>query len=313
MGNKKRKVVLFTSYNYKEAIEEIIRGTDYEFLIVLYFDGNNDKNMRLLSDVYRYFTTKKKNFYLKNVLIISSKHYVANDLRVRGIITPKDITNFRYDKFTKIYETFDLGIDEFVSKFAQELEYSFDLYETKNPWIYSQNNTNIMSLTCDTQHRILDDYHKLKYTYPDVIFSIFPKRDNSDLIGILKLIGADASIIFTFINDFAVEYSKRSDVFIHIEDEEFEMLGKEFLDEIFDHLEYPNGVDTLRKFFDIPEKNFEADMTYDEEREINKKPQKYYSLKVEKSPSLKTELNIENDELRFNLGLLNKLFVLKKI
>ncbi len=93
-----------------------------------------------------------------------------------------------------------------------------------------------------------------------------------------------------------MEYSKKSDVFIHIDNPEFEKLGKEFLDEIFNYLEYPEGIKKLREFFELGEQ----------------KTQKYYSLKVEKGHSLKTEVKIIGDEFHFNLGL-NKLFVLKKI
>ena len=38
MNEKKRKVVLLTKNNYKESILEVLRNTQYEFLIILYFD-----------------------------------------------------------------------------------------------------------------------------------------------------------------------------------------------------------------------------------------------------------------------------------
>ena len=53
-------------------------------------------------------------------------------------------------------------------------------------------------------------------------------------------------------------------------------------------------------------------MTYDEEKEINKKEIKYYSLKVENGNSLKKGINIENDTLIFNTGLKKK-FILSKL
>lgn len=311
MNEKKRKVVLLTKNNYKESVLEVLINTEYEFLIILYFDRDTYGNMELLNVANKYFNTKDKNSHLENVIILSSREYLANDLLVKGIVIPKDIQNFKYYEFVKVYEKSTLPLDKFISLCSKEYNYTFDLYNSKNPWIYHQNKTNILLLTHESHSKILDNYHKIKLRLPEIIVSIFNGENDSKLIKMLKLIGADASIIFTFINDLTVEYSKRSDVFIHIKQENFEEIGKNFINDIFYHTEYPEGINILRKFLGIPKKNFEADMTYDEEKEIAKKPKKYYSLKVEKGNSLKTEIIEREDALLFNIGL-SKLYTLCK-
>lgn len=109
-----------------------------------------------------------------------------------------------------------------------------------------------------------------------------------------------------------VPYTKRTDAYIYIEDENFEQIGREFIDKFLNLETYPDGIIQLRNFLGIPEKNFEADMTYDEEREVNKKEIKYYSLKYEKGISLKANYTIKENTLILNTGL-QKRYILNKI
>lgn len=132
------------------------------------------------------------------------------------------------------------------------------------------------------------------------------------IIKLLKLIRADAHITLGFINKMIVPYTKRTDAYIYIEDENFEQIGREFIDKFLNLETYPDGIIQLRNFLGIPEKNFEADMTYDEEREVNKKEIKYYSLKCEKGISLKANYTIKENTLILNTGL-QKRYILNKI
>ena len=312
MKMKKRKAVLLTKENYKESISLILRETEYEFLIILYFDRNLKDNMDLLNVVNRYFNSKDKSSYMENVIILSVREYLTNDLLVNAIIIPKDIHNFRYYDFVELYEKSSLPIEQFISLCSKEYNYSYDLYNKKNPWVYHQNKTNILILTHETHEIILNNYHKIKCRTPEIILSVFNGKNDSNLIKMLKLIGADASIVFTFINDLTVEYSKRSDIYIYIKESNFEKIGIDFINDIFKHTNYPDGINILRDFLGIPEKNFDADMTYDEEREIAKKPIRYYSLELNKGNSLKTEILQKENTLLFNIGL-NKLYILSKL
>ena len=90
------------------------------------------------------------------------------------------------------------------------------------------------------------------------------------------------------------------------------IIRREFIDKFLNLETYPDGIIQLRNFLGIPEKNFEADMTYDEEREVNKKEIKYYSLKCEKGISLKANYTIKENTLILNTGL-QKRYILNKI
>lgn len=294
--SKKRKVVLIARNNYRKTIKEILLGVEYDFLNVLYFNKDMPNNIELLTRLYNYFNTKEQDFYLKNVIIISKEEYLANDLRVKAVITPKDIENFKYDEFKESYENSDVSIGEFIQNCAEKFDYKYDIYKTDDTWLYTRKGTNILYISKDTKEKIINNYHKIKYTYPDVIISIYDKDNNDELIKILDFIGNDANLIITFINEIPREYGKKSDVFIHIDDQDFEKIGKIFTEEIFNYLEYPKVIKKLIEFFDLDEK----------------KSQKHYLLKSEKGHSLKTDLKIVGDELHFNIGL-NKLYILKKI
>ena len=82
------------------------------------------------------------------------------------------------------------------------------------------------------------------------------ESSDDKIIKLLKLIGADAHITLGFINKMIVPYTKRTDAYIYIEDENFEQIGREFIDKFLNLETYPDGIIQLRNFLGIPEKNF---------------------------------------------------------
>lgn len=313
MENKKKKIILLTYENFYEEIQNILVNNEVEYLIFLYFSSNMKKNMFLLENTKKYFLNSLKDEYLKNVIVLSKKEYLANDLLVAGILIPNDIENFNYLSFTSLYEKdTNINTEEFLKKYRKEFNYKLDLFEKKSPWIYYENKTGVLIVNENTHDKILQNYHKVKFFIPEIILTTFGGKNDSNLIKLLKLIGADAHITLGFINKLIVPYTKRTDAYIYIENENFENIGKEFINEFLQYNSYPEGLIELQNFLKIPKKNFEADMTYDEEKEINKKEIKYYSLKVENGNSLKKGITIENDTLIFNTGLKKK-FILSKL
>lgn len=310
---KNQKITLLTFENFNEKIEDVLINTDVEYLILLYFDSNMDKNKFLLKNTKKYFFNFSKDKYMKNVILISKKEYIANDLLVRGVITPKNLEKFDYFKFITLYEhSKPKNINKFLSENSQVFNYKLDLYNESSPWIYFQNKTGILIVNEKTKDIILENYHKIKFIIPEIILTTLGGASDDKIIKLLKLIGADAHITLGFINKMIVPYTKRTDAYIYIEDENFEQIGREFIDEFLNLETYPDGIIQLRNFLGVPEKNFDADMTYDEEKEINKKEIKYYSLKCEKGISLKASYTIKENTLILNTGL-QKRYILNKI
>ena len=216
-------------------------------------------------------------------------------------------------KFINLYEHSNINsIDEFLKENTQKFNYKLDLYDKKASWIYFQNKTGVLIVNEKTKDIILENYHKIKFIIPEIILTTLGGSSDDKIIKLLKLIGADAHITLGFINKMIVPYTKRTDAYIYIEDENFEQIGREFIDKFLNLETYPDGIIQLRNFLGIPEKNFEADMTYDEEREVNKKEIKYYSLKCEKGISLKANYTIKENTLILNTGL-QKRYILNKI
>ena len=309
---KDRKVILLTNENFEKEILTVLKDVDTYFLIVLYFGNDSAKNWELLEKTRKYFWKKEKNFYLENVVIISGREYIANDLFVEAVITPNDIMTFDFFSFADEYENFEgKRIAEFVERNFLRFKYSFDLYNMENPWIYQNNGTNILKITNGFRKKILNNFHKIKNIIPEMIISFFEKGNNENLIRIIKLIGADAQLIIAFVNNSEVTYNKRADLFIHIESDEYEKIGTEFINEFIDCNDKEKGLEVLKNFFEIPDKNFDADLFYDEEKEIDSKEEKHYMMEVEEGSSLKSFYEISDDTLLFNYGLKKK-YIIKK-
>lgn len=312
-GKKLKKIALLTYENFESEIQNVLLNSNVEYLVMLYFTSNMAKNTILLENTKKYFFNSLKDIYMKNVVIISQKEYLANDICVKGIVVPKDMLSFDYFKFTLVYENTDYNsIDDFLKENASRFNYKLDMYNENSSWIYFQNKTGILIINKDTKNEILKNYHKVKFFIPEIILAVLGEGYDEEIIKLLKLIGADAHITIGFINKMAIPYTKRTDSYFFIEDNNFEQLGREFINEFLNLKSYPNGIVELKNFLNIPDKNFEADMNYDEEREINKKEIKYYSLKIKNGDSLKKELLLNNNELIFNIGLAKK-YLLKKL
>ncbi|WP_291259431.1 hypothetical protein [Fusobacterium sp.] len=312
-GKKIKKIALLTYENFESEIQNILLNNNVEYLVMLYFTSNMCENTILLKNTKKYFFNSLKDTYMKNVVIISQKEYLANDICVKGIIVPKDMLNFNYFKFTLVYENTDYNsIDDFLKENTSKFNYKLDMYNENSSWIYFQNKTGILIINKDSKNEILKNYHKVKFFIPEIILAVLGEGYDEEIIKLLKLIGADAHITIGFINKMAIPYTKRTDSYFFIEDSNFEQLGREFINEFLNLKSYPNGIVELKNFLNIPDKNFEADMNYDEEREINKKEIKYYSLKLKNGDSLKKELLLNNNELIFNTGLAKK-YLLKKL
>lgn len=312
-GKKLKKIALLTYENFENEIQNVLLNSNVEYLVMLYFTSNMAKNTILLENTKKYFFNSLKDIYMKNVVIISQKEYLANDICVKGIVVPKDMLSFDYFKFTLVYENTDYNsIDDFLKENASRFNYKLDMYNENSSWIYFQNKTGILIINKDTKNEILKNYHKVKFFIPEIILAVLGEGYDEEIIKLLKLIGADAHITIGFINKMAIPYTKRTDSYFFIEDNNFEQLGREFINEFLNLKSYPNGIVELKNFLNIPDKNFEADMNYDEEREINKKEIKYYSLKIKNGDSLKKELLLNNNELIFNIGLAKK-YLLKKL
>lgn len=312
MDKKQKKVILLTNENVNMNLPKILLGTNIDYLVVLYFGKDSHENLKLLETIQKFLKNRDKNSYLKDVVIISQREYLANDLMVEAVITPADIQKFRYFEFVNRYENCEYkSVGDFLISCAELLEYRYDIYNHKNPWVYHQNDTDVLIITEDSLEKIIDNYHKIKCTNPEIIISVFEKKENPKLIKLLKLIGSDAKLNVTFVNDTSISYTKRSDVYIYIEDKDFKNMGIDFINDVLFYTDYPHGLETLKEYMGIPEKNFEADIFYDEDKELEKKEEKYYQLQVYPGNSLKREFSFEKEDLVFNVGLQKKYILTK--
>lgn len=283
VNKKERKIILVNKENFKTSITKILSNSNIDYLIFLQFKNNLDENFSMLDELKRYFLGKKRYDYLKNTVIFSEREYLANDLGVRGIISIKNLENFNINKLSILYENFNFKektTDEFLQDNSIALGYKLDLYNCIDPWITSINGVGILTISEKNYDKIMCNYHKVKRLYPDITIVVLKGKDDSRPLSLLKMIGADAHITLGITSIKNITYTKRLDALVYNRSPYSEKNIRNFVFEVLKNKNSENTLFNFRDFMGIVPKNFEADIFYDEEEEINKKEKKFFRLKV---------------------------------
>ncbi len=280
---KSKKIILVDKTNFDSSIALILRDSDINYLIFLVFRNNIEENLELLKEVKRYFFNPSKCEYLANTIIFTEREYLANDMGVKAVITVKDISHFDIDSLNSLYEKYNFTektLENFLVENSTEFSYKIDIYDECDPWITSVNGTGLLFISDTTYDKIMCNYHKVKNLYPDITIITFKGKDDSKPLGLLKMIGADAHITLGITSTKHIEYTKRIDALVYNRSPYSENNLKRFVMEVLREKSFKDSLFFFRDFIGIPEKNFDADLFYDEEEEINKKEEKYFRLKV---------------------------------
>ena len=279
IDKKDKKLILVNRENFKTSITNILRNSNTNYLILLQFKNNLEENLSMLEELKRYFLSKKRYEYLKNTVVFSEREYLANDLGVRGVLTIKSLVNFDIEKLNTLYENFDFKektTDDFLQSNSIPFGYKLDLYNCIDPWIMSINGVGILTISDKNYDKIMCNYHKVKRLYPDVTIVVLNLRP----LSLLKMIGADAHITLGITSIKNIPYNKRLDALVYNRSPYSERNIRNFVTEILKDRKSENSLFDFRDFMGIAPKNFEADIFYDEEEEINKKEEKFFKLKV---------------------------------
>lgn len=280
---KSKKIILVDKINFESSIALILRDSDINYLIFLVFRNNIEENLELLKELKRYFFNPSKYEYLSNTIIFTEREYLANDMGVKAVITVKNIQQFDINSLNLLYEKYDFlekTLENFLVDNSAEFSYKIDIYDENDPWITSVNGTGLLFISDTTYDKIMCNYHKVKNLYPDITIVTFKGKDDSKPLGLLKMIGADAHITLGITSIKHIEYTKRIDALVYNRSPYFENNLKRFVMEMLREKSFKNNLFFFRDFLGIPEKNFDADLFYDEEEEISKKEEKYFRLKV---------------------------------
>lgn len=280
---KSKKIILVDKTNFESSISLILRASDINYLIFLVFKNNIEENLELLKELKRYFFNPSKCEYLSNTIIFTEREYLANDMGVKAVITAKNIQQFDINSLSLLYEKYNFSektLENFLVENSAEFSYKIDIYDENDPWITSVNGTGLLFISDNTYDKIMCNYHKVKNLYPDITIVTFKGKDDSKPLGLLKMIGADAHITLGITSIKHIEYTKRIDALVYNRSPYFETNLKRFVMEMLREKSCKNNLFFFRDFLGIPEKNFDADLFYDEEEEISKKEEKYFRLKV---------------------------------
>jgi hypothetical protein len=210
--------------------------------------------------------------------------YLANDFGVRAVINIDKINSEVIVKFINEFNKFERfydNVEEFLLDYGKKNKFFIDIYNNRDPWIMSVNNTGILFINGKTYDTIMENYHKKKNLYPDIIVITFNGTDDDQkCASLLKKIGSDAHMTFGMTSKKSIPYNKRLDGMVYNKSPFKEEYMRKFLVETLESRDFTNNFVRLREFLGIEEKNFAADLFWDEEKEIEKKPIKYLKLKV---------------------------------
>lgn len=298
-----KSFVFVNNENFKSSLTNILTNSESDYLIFLQFKNNIDENFRMLEELKKYFLNRKERQYLTNTVVFSEREYLANDLGVGAVISVRSLANFDINRLKDIYKDFDFQkstIEDFLKLNAIPFGYKLDLYNSIDPWITSINGVGILTISDKNYDKIMCNYHKIKILYPDITIVMLKGKEDTRSLNLLKMIGSDAHITLGVTSIKKIPYNKRLDALVYNRSPYSEKNIRNFVKEILilNNKQSENNLFNFRDFMGIAPKNFEADLFYDEEEEINKKEEKFFKLKVTQlGKNEKYEQEIKKDSI----------------
>jgi hypothetical protein len=284
---RNRNIYLVTDDNFDSLIAFIEGNNPIDWFLLFAFSNiklkmNLEKLRKLKNAVFNY----NRSDFLKNVIVMSDSRikYLANDFGVRAVINIDKINLEIISKFINDFnklEKFYDNVEEFLLDYGKKNKFSIDIYNNRDPWLMSVNNTGILFINGKTYDTIMENYHKRKNLYPDIIVITFNGTDDDKkCASMLKTIGSDAHMTFGMTSKKSIPYNKRLDGMVYNKSPFKEEYMRKFLVETLESRDFSDNFLRLREFLGVKEKDFSADLFWDEEKEIEKKPIKYLKLKV---------------------------------
>ncbi|MBS9775802.1 MAG: hypothetical protein KGV57_01795 [Fusobacterium sp.] len=305
MKIKNKKMILIDESTFNEVIDKFLKNPNKYIAIIRIRDNSFDIDYSLI----KYLKEKLNKEILGNVIAITDKEYMANDLDIEAVLYTKNLKKFDIEHFVEAFTKFRsyfLNLKNFLEDTSSAFTYTLDYYNYTNPWFFSINNYGVLLINDFNYHKILNNYHKITARTSDIILiALENKEEDVRNKKLLRILCADSLITFGVTNKNSVKFYNYLDLILYSK-------GKDYFENSLNYVKSfikKNKFTEMRDFFDIEEKSFEVDLFF--ENEAIKKPKKYEMILSEKKSYSKKNYVISN-AFKENKSK-SEYFIIKKI
>ncbi|MDO4689942.1 MAG: hypothetical protein Q4A58_01415 [Fusobacterium sp.] len=289
MKIKNRKMILIDEQTFSDVINEFIENPNKYIAVVRIMSKDFDKDYALI----KYIKNELKKEILDNVVAITDKDYLANDLDIEAVLYLENLRKFNMDSFIQAFNKFKTYfpfLKDFLEDMSSAFSYSLDYYNYKNPWFFSLNNLGILLINDFNYNKILNNYHKIKARTSDIILIALENKEEEDYRNkkLLKILCADSLITFGVTNKNSTKFFNNLDLILYTK-------GSNYYDNALNYVKTfikKEKFIEMRDFLEVEEKSFEADLFNEEE--IIKIPKKYELIIANKKSYSKKMYSIAN-------------------
>lgn len=289
MKIKNRKIILIDEETFGTVIEDFLKNPNKYIAIVKIMSKDFEKDYGLI----KYLKKELNKEILDNVIAVTDKDYLANDLDIEAILYIENIKKFNMEAFIAAFTKFKNyfpALKDFLDDTSSAFSYSLDYYNYKNPWFFSLNDLGILLINDFNYNKILNNYHKIKARTSDIILIALENKEEEDYKNkkLLRILCADSLITFGVTNKNGTKFFNNLDLLLYTK-------GNNYFDNALNYVKTfikKNKFIEMRDFFEIEEKSFEADLFNEEE--IIKIPKKYELIISNKKSYSKSIYSISN-------------------
>lgn len=289
MKIKNRKMILINEETFGEVINDFIENPNKYIAVVKILSKEFEKDYSLI----KYLKNELKKEILDNVVAITDKEYLANDLDIEAVLHVENFKKFNIDSFIQAFNKFKTYfpfLKDFLDDMSSAFFYSLDYYNYKNPWFFSLNDLGILLINDFNYNKILNNYHKIKARTSDIILIALENKEEEDYRNkkLLKILCADSLITFGVTNKNSTKFFNNLDLVLYTK-------GSNYYDNALNYVKTfikKEKFLEMRDFLGVEEKSFEADLFNEEE--IIKIPKKYELIVSNKKSYSKKIYTIAN-------------------
>ena len=304
MNLNKKELIFLNRENFYENFELIMKKPS-KYIIMISIEYKTFKEDIALID---FLKVKLKKEILDNVIAISDRMFLANDLDIEATLHLKEFKKFEFDNFQKAFNQFKFKffkLTEFLDAVSSAYLYTLNTYIHENPWFFSINNLGVLLINDKNLTAIQNDYPKMKRRTSDIILiDLNDSEYDETKKKLLKMLGFDSLITFAITNKKNAKFIKNIDLILYNK-------SKDCFDNSLNFVKSflrKNNFEKVRNYLDIEERNFDVDIFF--EREPIRLPKKYELNFANKRTQSKYKYSERNC---FSINEKDKYFVLTKI
>lgn len=305
MKIKNKKMILIDKDNFNEVIGEFIKNSHKYIAVIKIMSATFEVDYSLV----KYLKTELKKEILDNIIAITDKEYLANDLDIEAVLYIRNFKKFKIknllERFSKFKSRFS-NLKEFLEDTSSAFSYLLDYHNYINPWFFSINNYGVLLINNFNYDKILNNYHKITARTSDIILILLENKEEDERNKrLLRILSADSLITFGVTNKNSVKFYNYLDLILYSKEHNF---FENSLNYVKTFLKKNKFVE-MRDFFEIEEKSFDVDIFF--ENEAIRVPKKYEMILSDKKTYSKKNYLISNS---FKENKLKKeYFIIKKI